>query len=166
MSLVDLIKQETESLFIEIVSHYRYLHQHPELSYQEKNTSQYITRFLDEEGIVYRKNIGGYGVLAKVEGEAFVSNKEIALCADMDALPIQEENDVAYKSINKKVMHACGHDAQVASLMGAAKIINSNKKCFGGTVLFFFSLPKNNLLVEPIKCSRMEYLKIITLPLL
>lgn len=138
MSLVEVIKQETEALLSEVIHHYHYLHQHPELSYQEKNTSEYITRYLDIEGIAYRKNIGGYGVLAMVTGEAFESDKEIALCADMDALPIEEENNVAYKSINKKVMHACGHDAQVASLMGAAKLINRHRKDFGGTVLFVF----------------------------
>ena len=123
MSLAFVIKQETDELFPEVVKHYHYLHQYPELSYQEKNTSEYITRFLDAEGISYRKNIGGYGVLAKVKGEAFDSDREIALCADMDALPIEEENNVAYKSKNRKVMHACGHDAQVASLMGAIKQI-------------------------------------------
>ena len=138
MSLADLIKQEAEELFSEVVGHYHYLHQHPELSYQEKNTSEYITRFLDAEGISYRKNIGGYGILAKVKGEAFHSDRAIALCADMDALPIEEENNVAYKSINSKVMHACGHDAQVASLMGAVKLINKHKNDFGGTVLFVF----------------------------
>lgn len=138
MSLIDMIKQEANELFLEVVSHYRYLHQHPELSYQEKNTSEYITRFLDAEGISYRNNIGGYGILAKVEGEAFASDRHIALCADMDALPIEEENNVPYKSINKKTMHACGHDAQVASLMGAAKLINKHRKYFGGTVLFVF----------------------------
>ncbi|NLA62418.1 MAG: amidohydrolase [Bacteroidales bacterium] len=138
MNLVEVIKQETEALLSEVIHHYHYLHQHPELSYKEKNTSEYITRYLDIEGIAYRENIGGYGVLAKVKGEAFESDKEIALCADMDALPIEEENNVAYKSINKKVMHACGHDAQVASLMGAAKLINRHRKYFGGTVLFAF----------------------------
>ena len=138
MSLVDVIKQESEELLSEVISHYHYLHQHPELSYQEKNTSEYIIRFLDVEGIDYLKNIGGFGVLAMIKGEAFESDKEIALCADMDALPIEEENNIAYKSINKKVMHACGHDAQVASLMGAAKLINKHRKDFGGTVLFVF----------------------------
>ena len=138
MSLVDVIKQESEELLSEVISHYHYLHQHPELSYQEKNTSEYIIRFLDVEGIDYLKNIGGFGVLAMIKGEAFESDKEIALCADMDALPIEEENNIAYKSINKKVMHACGHDAQVASLMGAAKLINRHRKYFGGTVLFVF----------------------------
>lgn len=138
MNLVNVIKQETDELFSEVVGHYRYLHQHPELSYKEKNTSKYITSFLDAEDVSYRKNIGGFGILAKVKGEAFESTREIALCADMDALPIEEENDVAYKSVNKKVMHACGHDAQVASLMGAVKLINKHKKDFGGTVLFVF----------------------------
>ncbi len=138
MTLFEIIKQETEKLFPEVVQHYRYLHQHPELSHQEKNTNEYITRFLDAEGIPYRNNIGGYGILAHVRGEAFDSDRIIAFCADMDALPIQEENDVSYKSVNKKVMHACGHDVQVASLMGAAKLINRYRKDFGGMVLFVF----------------------------
>ncbi|MDD4246609.1 MAG: amidohydrolase, partial [Dysgonamonadaceae bacterium] len=138
MKLSETIKRETDALFPEIVQHYRYLHQHPELSHQEKTTNEYITRFLDAEGIAYRNNIGGYGVLAYVRGEAFGSNRTIAFCADMDALPIEEENEVSYKSVNKKVMHACGHDAQTASLMGAAKLINRYREDFGGTVLFVF----------------------------
>ena len=120
MTISEVIKREVDDIFSEVVTHYHYLHQNPELSYSEKNTSEYIARFLDAEGISYRSNIGGYGILAKVKGRAFSSDKVIALCADMDALPIQEENDVPYKSNNTKVMHACGHDAQVASLMGAA----------------------------------------------
>lgn len=138
MSLSDKIRCQTDALFSEIKGHYRYLHQHPELSHNEKNTSEYIIKFLDAEGIFYRKNIGGFGILAHVKGEAFDSDRVIAFCADMDALPIEEENNVSFKSINKKVMHACGHDAQTASLMGAAKLINKNKKMFGGTVLFVF----------------------------
>lgn len=138
MSLFESIKRETDALFSEVVQHYRYLHQHPELSHQEKNTNEYITRFLNAEGIPYRNNIGGYGVLAYVRGEAFDSDRTIAFCADMDALPIEEENEVSYKSVNRKVMHACGHDAQTASLMGAAKLINRYRESFGGTVLFVF----------------------------
>lgn len=138
MITTDKIWVQVDELFPEIAQHYRYLHQHPELSHHEKNTSQYIARFLEEEAIVYRNNIGGYGLLAHIKGEAFNSDRVIAFCADMDALPIQEENDVSYKSINKKVMHACGHDAQVASLMGAAKLLNLNRNNFGGTALFVF----------------------------
>ena len=138
MITTDKIRIQVDELFPEIAQHYRYLHQHPELSHHEKNTSQYIARFLEEEAIVYRNNIGGYGLLAHIKGEALNSDRVIAFCADMDALPIQEENDVSYKSINKKVMHACGHDAQVASLMGAAKLLNLNRNNFGGTALFVF----------------------------
>ena len=138
MNLTNTIQRATDEIFSDVVRYYRYLHKHPELSYNEKNTSEYITRFLDDEGISYRNNIGGYGVLATVKGEAFQSGRVIALCADMDALPIKEENNVSYKSVNEKVMHACGHDAQAASLMGAAKLINNHKKHFGGTVLFIF----------------------------
>ncbi len=138
MSFTHKIKSATDDIYDEVVHHYRYLHQHPELSYNEKNTSEYITRFLHDEGISYQDKIGGYGVLATVRGEAFESDRVIALCADMDALPIEEENDVPYRSTNKKVMHACGHDAQAASLMGAVKLINQHRKDFGGTVLFIF----------------------------
>lgn len=138
MGLTEMMNSEVNGVFSEVVNHYRYLHQHPELSYCEKNTSEYIARFLDAEGISYRNHIGGYGILAMVKGMAFDSDRVIALCADMDALPIEEENNVPYKSVNKKVMHACGHDAQVASLMGAVMLINKHKKNFGGTVLFVF----------------------------
>lgn len=138
MNFSNIIKHKVDELFPEIVRHYRYLHQHPELSNYEKNTSEYITRFLDEKGINYRKDIGGFGILAQVKGEAFDSDRVIAFCADMDALPIDEENDVPYKSIYKKVMHACGHDAQTASLMGAVTLINMHRKDFGGIVLFVF----------------------------
>ena len=138
MTLPETIKQETDTLFPEVVQHYRHLHQHPELSHQEKETNAYITAFLDAEGIPYRNNVGRYGILAHVKGEGFDSERTIAFCADMDALPIQEENEVPYKSDNPKVMHACGHDAQVASLMGAAKLINQYRTEFGGAVLFVF----------------------------
>jgi hippurate hydrolase len=138
MTLKQLISQQTEAIFPGVVSHYYYLHQHPELSYQEENTAQYIADFLEKEGIPYRQNIGGYGILAWVKGEKLNNGKTIALVADMDALPIQEENDIPYKSQNDGVMHACGHDAQAASLMGVAKIIHNLRSEFSGTVLFVF----------------------------
>ena len=148
MQLKDLIKQHAEAIFSETVTHYRHLHQYPELSFQEENTARYIVDFLEKEGISYRKNIGGYGILAWVKGiSASLSdrsgngktrNRTIAFVADMDALPIQEENDISYKSLNDGVMHACGHDAQVASLMGAAKIVHKLRNEFSGTALFVF----------------------------
>ncbi|MFA6701070.1 MAG: M20 family metallopeptidase [Dysgonamonadaceae bacterium] len=133
-----MIQHFSETLFPEIVNHYRYLHQHPELSYQEKLSSEYITSFLDSEGISYRSQIGGYGILAWVNGDKTGPEKTIAFVADMDALPVIEHNDVSYKSINEGIMHACGHDVQVASMMGAVKIVNKLRKEFSGTRLFVF----------------------------
>lgn len=138
MNLAVIIRQRAEALFPEIVRHYRYLHQHPELSYREENTARYVSEFLDTEGIPYRKNIGGYGILAWVKGEKNGTGQTIAFVADMDALPVREQNEVPYKSLNDGVMHACGHDSHTASLMGAAKIVYSFRKEFAGTALFIF----------------------------
>lgn len=122
----------------EIIRHYRHLHQHPELSYQEVGTAKYIMQFLAAEGIPYRANIGGHGILAWVKGEKPGNGKTIAFVADMDALPVHEKNDVPYKSKTEGVMHACGHDAHTASLMGAAKIVHALRNEFSGTALFVF----------------------------
>lgn len=138
MNISQKIQQLDDDFFFEIIHHYRYLHQHPELSYQEKNTARYIEAFLNAEGISYRSDIGGYGILAWVKGEKGDRGNTIAFVADMDALPVQEQNEVEYKSVNDGVMHACGHDAQSAAMMGAAKIVHSLKGEFAGTALFVF----------------------------
>lgn len=138
MNLQCFIIEQTDEVFPEIVRHYRYLHQHPELSYQEENTARYVARFLDAEGISYRKNIGGHGILAWVKGEKSDDGKTVAFVADMDALPVHEKNDIPYKSLTEGVMHACGHDSHTASLMGAAKIVNLLRSEFSGTALFVF----------------------------
>jgi len=131
------IKQLAESFHPETIKIYRHLHQHPELSYREEKTSEFICDFLDKENIPYRSNIGGYGILAKISGQN-PSSKIIALRAEMDALPIQEENDIPHKSVNNGVMHACGHDANTASLLSVAKILQSMKDKFSGTILLIF----------------------------
>ena len=140
MDISETIQQFADEFFPEIIGHYRYLHRHPELSYCEKNTARYVTDFLDTEGIAYRKNIGGYGILAWIKGEkkGTLRGKTIALVADMDALPVHEQNEVSYKSRNKGVMHACGHDSHTAALMGAAKIVDKLRTEFYGTALFVF----------------------------
>lgn len=138
MDLVELIKQKTEEIFPEVVQHYRWLHQHPELSYQEKETAAYIAGFLQREGIPFKRGIGGDGILAVVKGEKEDNGKCVAFVADMDALPVQEQNDIPYKSLHDGVMHACGHDAQAASLMGAVKMVQDLRSLFGGTALFVF----------------------------
>jgi len=138
MELVELIKQKTEEIFPEVVQHYRWLHRHPELSYQEKETAAYIAGFLRREGISFKTGIGGDGMLAVVKGEMEENGKCVAFVADMDALPVQEQNDIPYKSLHDGVMHACGHDAQAASLMGAVKMVHALRSRFAGTALFVF----------------------------
>lgn len=135
------IKQKIEELVSlhhsETQKHYHYLHEHPELSYQEKETSEYVKSVLTEIGIPYRDKIGGYGVLGKIVGGKS-GKKVIALRADMDALPISEANDFPFKSKNPGVMHACGHDTHTSSLLSVAKILFELKDYLEGTVLLIF----------------------------
>jgi amidohydrolase len=115
----------------------RHIHSHPELSCEEFETAKYICIKLDEYGIPYKSGIAGTGVVALIAGQDPGSDC-IALRADMDALPIVEENDVPYKSQRPGVMHACGHDAHVACLLGAARILQKCRDQFSGTVKLIF----------------------------
>ena len=133
----ELIKELSEKYFDEIVSMRRYIHAHPELSYQEKNTSAFVAKRLSEWEIPYTENIGGFGIRAEITGY-LSSKKSIALRGDMDALPITEDNDLPFKSTVDGVMHACGHDVHTASLLGAAKILNETKEHWGGVVTLVF----------------------------
>ncbi|MBI5123643.1 amidohydrolase [Candidatus Roizmanbacteria bacterium] len=112
-----------------------HLHKNPELAMDEKNTSDLIAKKLEELGIKVHKKIGKTGLVGILKSGK--SNKAIALRADMDALPIQEETNLEYQSINKGVMHACGHDGHMAMLFGAAQYLAKNKN-FNGTVYFIF----------------------------
>lgn len=129
--MIDQLFTKLESYYEEMVSIRRYLHQHPELSFQEVNTANYITTFYENLGIEVKGNVGGNGVVAKIYGAK--PGKTIALRADFDALPIQEENDVPYKSLNPGVMHACGHDGHTATLLVLAKALHEIKDELEGT---------------------------------
>ncbi|WP_455498894.1 M20 metallopeptidase family protein [Coprobacter sp.] len=120
-----------------IISIYRHLHQYPELSFQEKETAAFIEKILQKADISYHKRIGGYGILARIDGKE-KGKHVIALRADMDALPIEEKNQIKYRSKIPHVMHACGHDAHTACLLGTALIMNQIRNQFGGTILFVF----------------------------
>lgn len=113
----------------------REFHASPELSLEEKETSNKIKRELDKMGIDYVV-VGDYGIVATIEGKN--KDKMIALRADIDALPIKEENNISYKSKNDGVMHACGHDAHAAMLLGAAKILKELKNELNGSVKLCF----------------------------
>jgi len=119
-----------------IIKTRRDIHQHPELSFKEFRTSKLIADKLEHYGIQVERNIGKTGVVGTLSGNK--KGKTIALRADMDALPIQETGDVSYKSINDGVMHACGHDAHVAMLLGAAEALSSMKDKINGVVKFIF----------------------------
>jgi len=119
--------------FIEVRHH---LHAHPELSYQEFETSNYVQQRLAELGIPYEVK-AGTGVVGLIKGKN-PDSRIIALRADMDALPIKEENDVPYKSTVDGVMHACGHDVHTTCLLGAAKILTTLKDEWEGTVKLVF----------------------------
>ncbi len=133
--LENKIKQLSHDIYQEVVKSRRHLHAHPEISFQEYKTSAFVKSRLDEMGIFW-KPVADTGVLGMIEGLA--SDQVIALRADMDALPIQELNNVEYASQNQGIMHACGHDFHTASLLGTAKILNTIKDQFKGTVKLLF----------------------------
>jgi amidohydrolase len=137
MMLKDKIKSLAKAYKEEVIQNRRHLHSHPELSYQEYETAKFVKSKLEEIGIESLEQKATTGWTALIKGKN-PDKKVIALRADMDALPIIEANEVPYKSQNPGVMHACGHDAHTASLLGAAKILNEVKDQFEGTIKLIF----------------------------
>ncbi len=137
MGKIEKIKSLASDFHTEFIEIRRKIHTNPELGFEEYQTSELIANKLDELGISYQTDIAKTGIVAIIEGEN-PTKKTIALRADMDALPIEEKNDHTYKSANKGVMHACGHDAHIACLLGAAKILNTLKNDFEGSVKLIF----------------------------
>ena len=133
----ELIQKIAEKNFNEVVSIRRHLHMNPELSFHEFETAKFVASKLKEMNISFQDNVAGTGLVGIIRGKND-NGKVVALRADMDALPIREQNEVAYKSNNDGVMHACGHDAHTASLLGAASILNELKDQFDGTIKLIF----------------------------
>lgn len=134
--LAQKIKELSQLYFEELVQIRHHIHSNPELSFQEYNTAAFVEQKLKEFGIDGVHRIAETGVTFCLEGRK--KGKIIALRADIDALPIQEANEVSYKSKNNGAMHACGHDVHTASLLGAAKILAQLKDHFDGTIKFIF----------------------------
>ncbi len=134
--LKERIQQLAAEVFDTTIQNRRHLHAHPELSYKEHETVAFVAAKLDELGISYQK-MANTGLVALIKGDK-PSDEVVALRADMDALPIEEANEVPYKSTKPGVMHACGHDAHTASLLGTAAILQQMKSEFGGTVKLIF----------------------------
>ena len=126
-----------KSYYPRLVEWRRWLHANPELSFEEHKTSEYIALQLSNMGIAFKKGFAGTGIVATLSGSS-QQGRVIALRADMDALPIEELSDAEFKSKNHGVMHACGHDAHSASLLGTAMILNELKEYWTGTVLLIF----------------------------
>jgi len=137
--LDSLILHKIEAIFPRIVSYREYLHQHPELSFQEFKTMEFVAEKLTQLGIPFQKEVAGTGIVAIIKASHHSENQNcIGLRADLDALPIQEENDVAYKSLNDGIMHACGHDVHTSVLLGAAEILNEIKEELAQPVKLIF----------------------------
>ena len=130
------IKKLAKDYSAEFISIRHHLHANPELSYQEFETSKFIQNKLGEFGIPYEVK-ATTGVVGLIKGKD-PDSRVFAIRADIDALPILEENDVPYKSTRKGIMHACGHDVHTTCLLGAAKILNELKNEWHGTIKLIF----------------------------
>lgn len=133
------IEENVDRIYDEITAVRRKIHMNPELGDEEYATSELIKKFLSENGIEYYEVIGT-GIVATIYNDDMENGKTgtVATRADIDALPIHEENDIEYRSKNIGKMHACGHDAHTAIQLGVAKILEENRDRWNGTVRFFF----------------------------
>jgi amidohydrolase len=137
MSILDQIKSLSTEYRDETVAVRRHLHANPELSYKEYKTARFVAEKLQSYGVSVREGVATTGVIGVIEGRN-PGKKTFALRADMDALPIQEANDVPYRSTVEGVMHACGHDVHTASLLGTARILQQIRNNFEGTIRLLF----------------------------
>jgi amidohydrolase len=126
--IISLIKSRSIELYEKVKGYREHLHKYPELSYQEFETMKFVSEQLTKLDIPHTTKIGGTGIIAMIEGRHHQGLNCVALRADLDALPIIEENDVEYKSTYNGVMHACGHDVHTAILLGAAELLNEIKE--------------------------------------
>ncbi|MDX8407127.1 MAG: M20/M25/M40 family metallo-hydrolase [Mariprofundaceae bacterium] len=135
-ALASDLEAAVEACMPEVIRMRRHLHQHPELSGREIQTSEQIARVCNGLGLEVRTHIGGHGVLAALHAGA--SLPWVALRADMDALPIREAREGSYRSEHAEISHACGHDAHSAMLLGAAQVLSRMKEHLGSNVAFVF----------------------------
>ncbi len=133
---MDAVRKEVKSFKDEVTKLRRDFHMHPELAFKEKRTAKIVENYLKECGLEVKSGIAKTGVVGILRGKE--KGKTILLRADMDALPIEEMNKIPYKSVNKGVMHACGHDAHTAMLLVAAKILSHHKEEIKGNIKFVF----------------------------
>jgi len=137
--LHDEIKSKIDSIFDKVVSYREHLHKYPELSFKEFQTMEFVAEKLQGIGVKFQKEVAGTGVVALIEASFHSQNQScVGLRADLDALPIQEENEVGYKSVNDGIMHACGHDVHTSILLGAAEVLQHFKESLKQPVKLIF----------------------------
>ena len=129
------LETEIAALTGQLIAWRRDFHRHPEVAFEETRTSAVVREFLESLGLSVR-SAGGTGLVAVLEGRP--GGKTVALRADMDALPVQEQGGKEYGSLNRGVAHACGHDGHMAMMMAAAEVLTSRKSEFSGRVVFLF----------------------------
>ncbi|MEZ5004733.1 MAG: M20 family metallopeptidase [Chitinophagales bacterium] len=139
-----IIQQTIEDSFTDLVGIRRHIHENPELSFEEFETAKFISQCLTDFEIEHQTNFGGNGIVGLIKGKN-PTKKTVALRADIDALPIQETNNVTYKSKVEGKMHACGHDVHTTCLLGAAKVLNQIKDHFEGTIKLIFQPAEEKL---------------------
>ena len=145
--MIDRIKSLAKKYAPEFIEVRHHLHANPELSYQEFETSNFVQQKLREYNIPFEVK-ATTGVVGLIKGKN-PESRVIALRADMDALPITEQNEVPYKSKKTGIMHACGHDVHTSCLLGASKILSETKNEWEGTVKLFFNLVKKKTPAVP-----------------
>lgn len=137
MTLAEKVRNLAQQDHEEIRAIRQHLHANPELSFQEFETAKFVENKLRSFGLKPQTGIAGTGITVLIQG-VNPDKKTFALRADMDALPIQEKNEVFYKSTKPGIMHACGHDVHTSSLLGAAKILSQLRNEFEGTIKLVF----------------------------
>ncbi|WP_434296920.1 M20 metallopeptidase family protein [Clostridium sporogenes] len=140
--LTEEILEIANNIKEELIDVRRYIHKYPELSFEEFKTSEFIKEKLKEHNINYIEDFHKTAVVALIKGKK--EGKTILVRGDIDALPIEENNSLEYKSLNKGVMHACGHDAHIAWTLGTAIILNKLKDQIKGNVKFIFQPGEEN----------------------
>ncbi len=137
MNILETIRELTEQGHVQTLEIFEHLHRNPELSFKEFETSAYIQKMLAAWGIPFEVGYAETGIVAHIKG-ALAGDRVIALRADMDALPVEEGDTGTCRSMNPGVMHACGHDAHMSSLLGVAHVLNNLKQHFSGTIILIF----------------------------
>jgi amidohydrolase len=137
MDILQKIKNLSKEYTADVTAHRHHLHKNPELSFHEHKTARFVADQLTALGLDPQEGVAGTGVVALIKGKN-PDSRVVGLRADMDALPIQEANEVPYKSQVPGVMHACGHDVHTSSLLGSARILTQLREEFEGTIKLVF----------------------------